>query len=254
MDLDKNVESPAAPAPAPYGRSKKLFVLTAIVSALATFGIALLLTNIFNHMQEAKNPYLRFVDVNELTTDPSQWGKNWPREYDGYLRTVDVTSTKFGGSESAPPDSRLVKEPWLKRMFAGYAFAIDFNVRRGHAYMLFDQERTKRVTDKPQPGACINCHASVVPTWRRIGLQAQGKTLADANGFDWPAVMDGFKKMCAMSYTDAHSELEKTPDGSSVARELARGESPQVTPKATTREALSQQPKNAHPVSCVDCH
>src|SRR4051812_41342355 len=253
MDPDKNVESPAAPAPAPYGRSRKLFIMTAIVSALATFGIALLLTNIFNHKQEEKNPYLRFVDVNELTTDPAQWGKNWPREYDGYLRTVDVTSTKFGGSESAPPNSRLVKEPWLKRMFAGYAFAIDFNVRRGHAYMLFDQERTRRITDKPQPGACIHCHASVVPTWRRLGLEAQGKTLADVgvNDFAWPAVMEGFKRMSTMSYADAHAELQRTPDGSTD----VAAPPPAPATSATTRQALAgQSGGKAHPVSCVDCH
>src|SRR4051812_45263077 len=165
MDPEKNVESPAAPAPAPapHARSRKMFIVTAIVSALATFGIALLLTNIFQHKQEEKNPYLRFVDVNELTTDPSQWGKNWPREYDGYLRTVDVTSTKFGGSESAPPDSRLVKEAWLKRMFPGYAFAIDFHVRRGHDSLLFDQERTKRITRKPQPGDGLHLHSARAP-------------------------------------------------------------------------------------------
>src|SRR4051794_14721342 len=260
MDPVKNDESPAAPAP--YRRSRKMFIVTAIVSALATFGIALLLTNIFQHKQEEKNPYLRFVDVNELTTDPTQWGKNWPREYDGYLRTVDVTSTKFGGSESAPPASRLEKEPWLRRMFAGYAFAVDFNVRRGHAYMLFDQERTKRVLDKPQPGACIHCHASVVPTWRRMGLEAAGKTLADVapNDFAWPAVMEGFKRMCAMSYVDAHAEVERTPDGSSGDTQQLAGEisiplgtsnpsttKPTTTP--TTRQALAAQSGGrAHPV------
>src|SRR6476646_4395986 len=99
-------------------------------------------------------------------------------------------------------------------MFAGYAFAIDFNVRRGHAYMPFDQERTKRVLDKPQPGACLHCHASIIPTYRRVGLEAQGKTLSDFNAFDWPAVMDGFQRMSTMSYVDAHAELSKTPDGS----------------------------------------
>ena len=192
------------------------FVLVALVTAVFTFGVAWLLTTIFEHREEAKNPYIRFVDVNDNTTDPEQWGKNWPREFDGYQRTVDVTATNFGGSESSPPESRLAKEPWLKRMFAGYAFAIDFNVRRGHAYMLFDQEQTKRITEVSQPGACLNCHASLVPTFRRLGLEAQGKTLADANGFDWPAVMDGFKKLNAMSYVEAHAELEKTPDGSAA--------------------------------------
>jgi nitrite reductase (cytochrome c-552) len=232
------------------------YVIVVIVTAALTFGIAWLLTTIFQHKIEAQNPYIRFVDVNDNTSDPSQWGKNWPRQYDGYLRTAEVTSTHFGGSESAPPDSRLAKDPWLKRMFAGYAFAIDFNVRRGHAYMLFDQERTKRVTEKPQPGACLNCHASIAPTWRRLGLEAQGKTLADAEGFDWPAVMDGFKKMSTMSYVDAHAELQRTPDGSPTHVDIPPsqiGLDPAAT-RPTTREALAQQQGNAHPVSCVDCH
>src|SRR3954454_3098486 len=203
-------ENPNEPsAPATQKRSRRMFIITVLVTAAVTFGIAALLMTIFQHKQEAKNPYIRFVEVNETTTDPSQWGKNWPREYDGYMRTVDVTSTKFGGSESTPPPSRIEKDPWLKRMFAGYAFAIDFNVRRGHAYMLFDQERTKRVTDKPQPGACIHCHAAATVTWRRLGLESQGKTLADVdvNDFAWPAVMEGFKRMSTMSYVDAHAEL-----------------------------------------------
>src|SRR5436190_18368042 len=100
---------PPQPAPAPRRRIFP-FVLVVIVTAAITFGIAWLLTNIFQHKQEAKNPYVRFVDVTDSTTDPEQWGKNWPREYDGYLRTADVTSTHFGGSESTPPDSRLAKD------------------------------------------------------------------------------------------------------------------------------------------------
>src|SRR5688500_16041002 len=105
--------------------SRRAFFITVLVTAVVTFGIAALLINIFQHKQEAKNPYVRFVDVNEITTNPEHWGKNWPRQYDGYLRTADITSTKYGGaegSEGAPPPSRLEMDPWLKRMFAGYAF------------------------------------------------------------------------------------------------------------------------------------
>ena len=74
----------------------------------------------------------------------------------------------FGGSESLPAE-KAEAFPWLTRMFAGYAFAIDYRDRRGHAYMLQDQEQTKRVTERPQPGACLQCHASVIPTYRRLG-------------------------------------------------------------------------------------
>ena len=141
-----------------------------LLAALVTFGITALLMNIFERKQEAKNPYLRVVEVDDNTTDPAKWGVNWPRHFDGYSRTVDETHTRYGGSDGAPTapggpvvaKSRLDTEPWLKRMFAGYAFAIDFRERRGHAYMLSDQRETLRVLNKPQAGACLNCHSSIV--------------------------------------------------------------------------------------------
>jgi len=59
-------------------------------------------------------------------------------------------------------------------MFLGYAFSIDYRDRRGHAYMLYDQEETKWLT-KPQTGSCLHCHASVMPLYRELG---GGDTLA----------------------------------------------------------------------------
>lgn len=53
-------------------------------------------------------------------------------------------------------------------MFLGYAFSIDYRDRRGHAYMLADQEQTERLT-KPQTGSCLHCHASVMPLYRELG-------------------------------------------------------------------------------------
>jgi len=47
-----------------------------LVGAAAAFGITALLINIFQHKQEAKNPYLRFVAVTPDTTDPEAWRKN----------------------------------------------------------------------------------------------------------------------------------------------------------------------------------
>ena len=53
-------------------------------------------------------------------------------------------------------------------MWAGYAFAIDFREERGHAYMLDDQMFTGR-QQKPQPGACLNCHASLYNAYKKTG-------------------------------------------------------------------------------------
>ena len=36
----------------------------------------------------------------EATIDPALWGKNFPRQYDGYKRTVDMERTRYGGSEA----------------------------------------------------------------------------------------------------------------------------------------------------------
>ncbi|MGC4068106.1 MAG: ammonia-forming cytochrome c nitrite reductase subunit c552 [Polyangiaceae bacterium] len=80
------------------------------------------------------------------------------------------THTKYGGdggSEALPPE-KIDREPWLKRMFLGYAFSIDYRDRRGHAYMLADQEATQRLT-KPQSGSCLHCHGSVMPLYRDLG-------------------------------------------------------------------------------------
>jgi nitrite reductase (cytochrome c-552) len=231
-----------------------MFPALVLAIALATAAITALLVNMFTRKQEARQPFVRLVEVNETSTDPAQWGKNWPREYDSYLRTVDATNTRYGGSE-AMPAQKLDRDPWLKRMYAGYAFSIDFRDRRGHAYMLTDQEQTERVTKKPQPGACLHCHASAGPTWRRLGLESRGKTLADVGPYDyaWPDVMKGFELMSAMTYTNAHAELLKTPDGTPDSERAAAPAAP-AGANPTTREALAHQVGQAHPVACIDCH
>src|SRR5690349_18362714 len=112
-------------APGP-GMSMGRLILVVAVSALVTCAATLLIMNIFERKQEAKNPYIRFVNVTDETTDPEPWGSNWPREYDTYKMTSQPTQTKFGGhgGSEALPQQKAEKEPWLTRAFAGYAFAI----------------------------------------------------------------------------------------------------------------------------------
>lgn len=65
-------------------------------------GAAALLVNIFQRQQEARNPFYRVVELDDATEDPAIWGKNFPLQYDGYLRTVDQIRTRHGGSEAVP--------------------------------------------------------------------------------------------------------------------------------------------------------
>ena len=196
------------------GSPVRTALIVAVVAAIAAGGIAALLINIFQRKTEGRNPFYRVVEINENTDDPKTWGKNFPAEYDGYKRTVDMVRTRYGGSEAEPKTptaadprsivarSRLEQDPRLKAMWAGYAFAVDFREDRGHAYMLDDQTFTERQLVTSQPGACLHCHASIVVPYRKLG---------DGD------LTRGFERMNTMSYAEA--------------RKLV-----------------------THPIACIDCH
>jgi len=181
-----------------------MLAAAALFSAAATFAVTALLVNIFERKQEARNPFFRVVEITDDTEDPAIWGKNFPMQYDRYSRTVDMVRTRFGGSEAMPrtPDaadprsivaqSKLEEDPRLKTMWAGYAFSIDFREERGHAYMLEDQTFTQR-HKKPQPGTCLNCHASTYVTYKKLG---------DGD------IVKGFEKLNGMPYAEARKLVE----------------------------------------------
>ncbi len=210
--MSANSSSPASPA----GSRNPLrwVVLTAVIVCVLTIGVTALLVNIFEHKQDARNPFFRVVELTDETQDPAVWGKNFPIQYDYYQRTVDMERTRFGGSEARPrtptdadprslvAQSRLEEDPRLKKMWAGYAFATDFREDRGHAYMLEDQTFTERQQVVQQPGTCLHCHASVYIPYMKLG---------DGDLFK------GFEKMNQMPFAEA--------------RKLV-----------------------THPITCVDCH
>lgn len=167
-------------------QTTKSFSLAGIIgiTLLAAAGTAFslfLLMNIFEKKQEAKLPFARVVELDDDTADPAIWGQNFPHQYDSFLRTVDHERTRFGGSEVFPqepsdddprtavPPSKLEHIPQLKRMWNGYAFAVDYREKRGHAYMLIDQIHTQRTKVVNQPGTCLNCHASTYNPWKELG-------------------------------------------------------------------------------------
>ena len=177
-------------------RRKPAFVFIVVTVAIASALVTALLVNVVERKSEARNPYVRLVEVTEDDTDPAKWGVNWPRQYDSYKRTAIATRTRFGGhgGSEALPEQKIERDPWLKRMFLGYAFSIDYRDRRGHAYMLDDQENTERLS-KPQSGSCLHCHASIMPLYRELG--------------DGDA-MEGFEKTYAYSYHDLNRMLHDT--------------------------------------------
>ncbi|MFZ5895192.1 MAG: ammonia-forming cytochrome c nitrite reductase subunit c552 [Myxococcota bacterium] len=174
-------------------QSRTGYLVAIAVVAIVAAGATALLMNIAERKAEQRAPYVRLVEVGENDTDPAKWGKNWPKQFDAYQRTSLLTRTRFGGHQGseALPEEKIARDPWLKRMFAGYAFSIDYRDRRGHAYMLHDQEATKRLT-KPQSGSCLHCHASIMPLYRELG-----------NG----DAMKGFEESYKFSYQDLNKKL-----------------------------------------------
>jgi nitrite reductase (cytochrome c-552) len=178
----------------PSFRRNSVYLLLAVVVAIAAGAVTALLINIFERKAEQKRPYVRLAEVSENDTDPAKWGVNWPAQYDGYKRTALRTRTRFGGhgGSEAMPEEKIERDPWLKRMFLGYAFSIDYRDRRGHAFMLDDQEATLRLS-KPQSGSCLHCHASIMPLYRELG------------GGD---AMKGFETTFTFSYQDLFKKLQ----------------------------------------------
>ncbi|MBK7933573.1 MAG: ammonia-forming cytochrome c nitrite reductase subunit c552 [Acidobacteria bacterium] len=179
-NTEKTETTEVKDAPKKRSSLRFIFIVGFFAFIAAILGVALL-TNIMERKQESKNPFFRVVELTDETDDPAVWGKNFPMQYDGYKRTVDQKRTRYGGSEAihkTPKDSdprsvvsqsRLEEDPRLKVMWDGYAFAVDFREERGHGFMLDDQTFTERQGVTQQPGSCINCHASVYNTYKRLG-------------------------------------------------------------------------------------
>ncbi len=222
-------------------------------AAVVTVVILYTLVTMFEHKQEARSPYLRIVEVDEISTDPAPWGLNWPHHFEQYKSTAGA---EFFGGSSAMAKSKLESSPWLKRLYAGYAFSIDYREARGHAYMLYDQVVTERVNQRPQTGACLHCHASTAVLYRKKGLDAMGlpsDPAALASDFNMAAVMRGFEELSRRPYHEVLEMLTQVPDGT-VAQGRPVFEAPPVGGFDAAAPEGHFAMSEAHPVSCIDCH
>jgi nitrite reductase (cytochrome c-552) len=149
--------------------------LGALVLVFAAAAVFLLFLNIRQRKTEALAYPLKVAEIRDGELDPAAWGRNFPLEYDSFKRTSEnYGATAFGGSD---PYSKLERYPALKRLWAGYAFSLDYKEERGHAYALADQKATLRIKNFKQPGACANCHAAEAPSLiEELGWEVFNKT------------------------------------------------------------------------------
>ena len=171
-------------------------VAVLVVVAIGSAALTWLLTTIVEHKQEAKWPFAQVVQLTDTTYDPAVWGENFPIQYEQYKKTIEDTDGDFIKVDPTAEDpreyhtiSRIDSETRAKRMWRGYAFAVDYTEPRGHEWALDDQRYTGRTAPRfKQPGTCLNCHASMPEIYDELG-----------NG-DRKA---GFDAMNAMTYGEA---------------------------------------------------
>src|SRR5215467_12218765 len=88
--------------------------------ALATVLVMALYANISTRKAEARETSFRVVDLDERSVDPALWAKNFPRQFDTFQRTAELTFTKYGGAgPNQKPISKLEEEPNLRTIFSG---------------------------------------------------------------------------------------------------------------------------------------
>ncbi len=199
------------------------------------------------------------------TEDPriSAWQANWPDYVDMYLQTKEMDApTPFGGNY---PYSKLIRYPGKQALWAGYAFAVDFNEDRGHYYSQIDQMETKR-NDKEylnahglpnfngQPGSCMNCHSGWAP------FLAEEMGWANFNGTPYWDTIDKLREdyghgvegaQLGSACTDCHNPADmslRVNRQSFVDAMIARGyEADQVS-------GIKGSPAEMRDYVCAQCH
>lgn len=131
-----------------------------IVTVVIVFIIGLFASSIVERRSESKLYFQMVSEIPDWEPRNEVWGQNFPRQYQSYMRTADTSfKSKYFGSTKY---DYLEKYPELVIMWAGYAFARDYNQGRGHYYAVSDVHQTLR-TVQPQPATCWTCKSTDVP-------------------------------------------------------------------------------------------
>lgn len=142
--------------------SEKPMVAWAVfgVTVVVVFLVGLFGASIVDRRGESIQRFQQVSEIGEWEPRNEVWGDNFKRQYESYIKTIDTTfASKYGGSVMV---DMLNREPALAVLWAGYAFARDYNQGRGHYYAVEDVRNSLR-TDVPQTATCWTCKSSDVP-------------------------------------------------------------------------------------------
>ena len=116
------------------------------------------------------------VDIRGIESRNEIFGENYPREYETWSQTADSSfRSMFNGNNFV---DLLAARPNMVILWAGYAFAKDYNAPRGHKYAITDIYHSLRTgapmtaDEGPQPGTCWTCKSPDVPRMmQEVGVE-----------------------------------------------------------------------------------
>ncbi len=133
-----------------------LFLATVVV----VFLVGLFGASIIERRTEAVAAGVPIRPLPEFEPRNAVWGEQFPRHFQTYLQTLDTTFvSRWGGSRHR---DMLAQHPEMVVLWAGFAFARDYDQIRGHYYAVRDLHGTLR-TNVDQPATCFTCKSTDVP-------------------------------------------------------------------------------------------
>jgi nitrite reductase (cytochrome c-552) len=133
-----------------------LFIATAVV----VFVVGMFFASIVERRTEGVVAGVPIQPLPEFEPRNAVWGQQFPRQFQAYLQTLDTSfASKYGGSRHR---DMLAQHPEMVVLWAGYAFARDYNQIRGHYYAVLDVQESLR-TNADQPATCWTCKSTDVP-------------------------------------------------------------------------------------------
>ncbi len=119
----------------------------------------------------------RKIEIQALEGRNDVWGVNYPRQYQSWKKTALMDfNSKYNSNHF---EDLLEQRPNMVVLWAGLAFAIDYNAPRGHMYAVQDLYATLRtggpetLEENNQKGNCWTCKSSDFPRMiAQLGVDA----------------------------------------------------------------------------------
>ena len=138
------------------------------VTLVGVFLLGLLAASITERRAEIATIVANRIDeIEPMDPRSENYKNNFRREYNTWRKTQEMDfRSKHNGNQVTDV---LAERPEMVILWAGYAFAKDYNAPRGHMYAIIDNRNSLRTGtptkegDGPQPAACWVCKSPDVP-------------------------------------------------------------------------------------------